>query len=443
MRRSFNPLLFLIGLGSMTQVHLIGQVGISEVFVFLAAPIVFVQDFAQLKRDGFMPMVWLSIITCLSTCISSIINHTAFALFLRGFACNYAIFAGLVVLHRLVRRDMKGIRWYFLGSAISIIINVYAFRTGNDLYKISQYGADDIGALTRNSIFWIGKIGPWVTLPIRGWYFETPLSYSIVAPILFCAYCIFSSESGRSVALSSIGGAVLICLGRKSMHNFSSIGRHFIPLVVIGLVVVYGFKTFYQVAATNGILGEKAQLKYERQTKGRKDVLSLLMGGRMEFFVGLAAAWRSPLWGYGPWPADKEGIYDEFLAKYGDPDDYAQREKNILAAKRAGVYLGADIPAHSHIVGAWVYYGFAGFLMWLYYLYRMFKLLKYDLSSVPVWFGYFAVMIPSTFWHVLFSPFAGRLERAMLMVCMLLAEGVRRGVVWLPNDCVPPVKYRS
>ena len=55
-----NFWLFLIGTFSMTQVRLIGSIGISEVIVFVVAPFVFVSDYRFLKRDGFMPMVNLS-----------------------------------------------------------------------------------------------------------------------------------------------------------------------------------------------------------------------------------------------------------------------------------------------------------------------------------------------------------------------------------------------
>ena len=71
-------LLFLIGLGSQTQIQVVGSIGISELVMFLIGPFIFFLDYRQLKADGFMPFVWLSIFVCMGCVCSGMINHTNF-----------------------------------------------------------------------------------------------------------------------------------------------------------------------------------------------------------------------------------------------------------------------------------------------------------------------------------------------------------------------------
>ena len=67
-----------------------------------------------------------------------------------------------------------------------------------------------------------------------------------------------------------------------------SLSRKFWMLIVIALIMVQLFAVLYKSVALGGILGEKALIKYEKQMKGRKTgVISVLIGGRGEFFSGL------------------------------------------------------------------------------------------------------------------------------------------------------------
>ena len=59
---SLALLLFLLGLGEQTQVRLVGYIGISEFFIFLLAPFIFIQDAQILKRDGFLRLAQLALL---------------------------------------------------------------------------------------------------------------------------------------------------------------------------------------------------------------------------------------------------------------------------------------------------------------------------------------------------------------------------------------------
>ena len=57
---SSSIFLFLIGLFSQTQIHVFGSIGISELPIFVVAPILFVTNVRSLKHDGFFPFLMLS-----------------------------------------------------------------------------------------------------------------------------------------------------------------------------------------------------------------------------------------------------------------------------------------------------------------------------------------------------------------------------------------------
>ena len=120
--------LFLLGTFSMTQIHVVGNIGISELVVFLVAPWIFIQDYRVLKLDGFMPAIMLSILMCAGCVVASIMNHTSVPNFLRGFAAPYTIFSVLVVGHHLVRKSPGGHKWFALGMAMTVTINIFIFQ---------------------------------------------------------------------------------------------------------------------------------------------------------------------------------------------------------------------------------------------------------------------------------------------------------------------------
>ena len=51
--------LFMIGCFSMTQIRLGAKIGISEIFMVLAAPIVYFKNFRYYRQDGMMPILYL------------------------------------------------------------------------------------------------------------------------------------------------------------------------------------------------------------------------------------------------------------------------------------------------------------------------------------------------------------------------------------------------
>lgn len=434
--------LLLIGMFSMTQIRVIGSIGISELVIAIVAPFVFIKDFDRLREDGFMPILVLALLTCISCCISCFVNDTPFAFGIRGFASPYILWAGLVVMHRCLLRNLDGLRWFIVGFAISTVINTFVFQTGADMATFGDGEQVDAQVLISGPLFWVSKLRHFfLDVPIGGFYAITPLIYTIIAPLGMVAFAFATSDSGRAMALSFFASSLFLLVGRKRMSAMKAMSKYFV-VIVIGIVcAAITFKGLYKYAATHGYLTDKAQAKYEAQTKSGTGFLQLLMAGRGETFIGGMAVIRRPLWGYGPWPVDEENIAEEFLLKYGSEEDIAIHLRTMADYARFGISLRQHwLPCHSHIIGFWVWYGAIGGVLWLYVLYLIYRVLKYDMAAMPQWFGYFSFMIPTAVWNICFSPFGSRMYMITLITTLLLADAIRRGKVRLSPSVVAEIE---
>ena len=155
----------------------------------------------------------------------------------------------------------------------------------------------------------------------------------------------------------------------------------------------------------------------------------------MEFFVGAYACMQRPIVGYGPWAIDEDNYYGAFLEKYGTDDDY----KNYIELEKwwqtaVGISWQRLIPGHSHIIGFWLWYGIFGLIFWLYVLSQVVRFLRKDVATVPQWFGFLAVSLPTFLWHVFFSPLTGRVATGMFLVALMMTRAIRMGRVQLPDE---------
>ncbi len=424
-------ILFLIGLFSQTEIRLVGNICISEVPIFLYAPILFIRDYRTLKNGGvlfFLGLVFSAMIGC---AISSCLNSTPMAFFARGFASVYAIFAHTVVLYHLLSRNLKGLRWLLIGIAISSILCIFVFQQGRLMdgsLKGQGIGETSQDAVVNGALFWVGRVGQWALLPIKGWYLNIPLMYSVVVPISYALFCVFVTDSGRSAAMTTLMGAIFIMIVGKSHRKMRKIGRHFLSVLLImgitGAVAKYGYSYF----AKRGTLGEKQQSKYYAQTETGTGVMSFLRSGRAEFFIGLDAVLDKPIVGFGPWANDKGGYIDAYMSKHASVEDMTQ----YLRVRAEQIKMGFTerlLPSHSMLIGFWLWYGLPGAVLWVYVLYLLFTVMRKYLWAVPQLFGFLMLGIPSFIWHIFFSPFGARMERTLFIVIVLIVRAVGRGAI--------------
>lgn len=433
MKRSSWLGMFLFGLGMRFQV-LGSSLCFTEIFVYAAAPILFSSEWRYMRRNGMAVLFWLALLTMFCSAVSCLANHSSQYAVLRGLAVTSVLPCAVVVCHWMLRRNLMSIKWMLLGWALSNFLCTFIFRQSVEVAMSSGGTADDIMA---GPIYWISRVSSFVTLYPKGWYLQCPIVLSAMAPLGLAVFAMATSASGRSAALGAIAAAGIVFLGGKSRAGiFRRFCRRFWLIVGLAVLGVLLANVFYRTAAQRGWLGESARTKYEAQTHGDKkaSVLKVLMGGRIEFFAGFYACLRRPLVGYGPWAIDYDGIYYDFLCKYGNPDDFEKynrtREVEIMSGK-----LGM-IPAHSYLVGFWLWYGVFGFIFWLYVIFVFLRYLRQDCYAVPQWFMWLAAGIPGYLWGVFFSPFADRVNAVMFIVACLMARAVRQGRQPLPRNMI-------
>lgn len=430
-------LLFLAGLGSRTEVRVIGSIAITELFMLIIGPFLFFKNFYLLKREGFLPFLVLTVMSCFGCVIGSWANQTERVFMLKGLAVPVVYFVATVCFHSLLRNDLGALKWFLVGSFLSGIVSIFVFQQATYAVNASGVvleGSDAVASVTGYALFWSNKINEIIKLPISCSYFATPTLYCWVAPIVGVIVSLLCSQgSGRAAAAVGVAGAGLLFLGGKSRKSIARLGRHIFVLIIVGIVGIFVVKMGYSYLAKNGILGYKAQVKYEKQTTMGSGVLDILMAGRMELFCALFACADRPIVGWGPKAEDKGGYVEKFLTKYGSYEDLEQYLR-VLRWSAANGCPYRMIPAHTHIGAFWLFYGIFGLLLWLYVFWLMYKYIRCYASAIPQWFGFLGLLLCGKVWAILFSPPGGRIGDVFFIVCLLFCRAVATNKMKLPYE---------
>ena len=203
------------------------------------------------------------------------------------------------------------------------------------------------------------------------------------------------------MVLLAARSAHLVRLDRRAVRTFAALAVSVLAGVII--VEAYGY------AAGHGLLGGRAQEKYQAQQSS----LGILVGGRPEIIVAARAIRDSPIVGHGSWAKDPK--YAAAL----------QNELRQAGYRGAIVPLSQDlIPTHSHLFGAWVEAGVLGAVFWLWALALGASVLPrlHRLAGGRV--ALVAFLGVSFLWDVLFSPFGAerRLVVPFYLIVLLLAR---------------------
>ncbi len=223
----------------------------------------------------------------------------------------------------------------------------------------------------------------------------------------------------------SLGGAVmlaaLVCevrftpLGRFLSRWKGGI-RAIIFAVAGGAAAYVGLVSAYGRLAESGWLGEEQKAKYEAQSSGE---FGLLVGGRLDLIPAIMAIKDSPLVGYGSWAKDSR--YRSYLLL---ADRFGYRyEEGVLESK---FERSEEIPAHSHILQAWLWAGLPGLLFWLYVAYLVVRAAFGAFASGSALTFPIVFLMILSLWDIAFSPFGSfvRYQWAMrltLFLCVLTA----------------------
>ena len=173
-------------------------------------------------------------------------------------------------------------------------------------------------------------------------------------------------------------------------------------MLLLGFVAIVNI---YETMAANGTLGERVYEKYIAQ-KYSKDGLA---SGRGDAFQSLYAISLNPLFGYGSYAKDKDGIIREYNIK-----------RNIIVSNKEDEGM---LPGHSYILGAWVYAGIFGFIFFAFVL----KFILMCISKGVLLYnqqltGICMYTLVSMVWNILFSPFADRINFLYFIIFLMILE---------------------
>ena len=415
--------------------QIVASLSFTEVFVFAAAPFIFLREKDYMQRNGIMPFFWLSLLVVVGCVIACIANHTASIFALRGMSVTCLLPCAVIVGHWMLRRDMGGFKWMLIGTAISSVLCTFVFQKSVEVTGLAGgvEGEGAVDAIMSGPIYWITRLNAILRSIPEGWYLQCPIFVSVGVPLFMAGFSMLTTTSGRSSALGAIGTVALILIAGKRRETIRrSLCRKFGLWCCIAVVGIFSMHTLYCVAATQGWLGEEALNKYEQQTQGDTSIKQLLLGGRMESFCGLIACVDKPILGFGPWATDENGYVGEFLTKYGTYDDLMSYNKSVERRLAFGRTTRL-IPCHAYITMFWLWYGIFGLIFWLYVIFVFLRYLRQDCWSVPQWFMWIAASMPSYMWAIFFSPWADRVGGVVFIVSCLMARAVRKGCQRLPD----------
>ena len=378
---------FVLPTVSFVQVIVIGQLIVSELLMVVMLPWLWsAQDRPRISR--WFVVIWAGWL--LSQVMTDLIRGSAFVDFARGWSAivfTFTDFAAILVLAGTPRRA----RLFALGLATSGLLSYFVARSG---FAVSD---------------------PWkfaLAVPI-GFGLAACLSGGMGARLRSFAVGVFVVFGVLNFLFGfrSLGGVSLLTAGYLTLSAIASrpkIARPHSLLRVAAALVFLGFAVggilqIYDTAASQGLLGSSAQIKYLDES----GALGVLVGGRSEILVSAQAIIDSPILGHGSWAKDFR--YAELLTAQLSSLGYE------IGAGPSDVGL---IPTHSYLTQAWVWAGILGGAFWLVILviavWLLGTLYSFRVTLLPL-------LVFSTIlllWNIAFSPYG---DVARIVACYGIA----------------------
>ena len=359
---------------SFLEITIIGRLIVTEILLLAILPWLWrVRDRPPLPR--WFLVLWAGWL--LSQIVTDVVVGSALRDYARGWAgivFTLTNFAGILVLVSTPRRA----RLFALGLAVAGLLGF--------LFVPNPFAADD----------------PWK------WGLAVPVVLVVAAglsgrvgarwPWLTVAVFVAFGSLNLMLGYRSLGGVALLAAGYLSLCAVVSRQQSAAPqstfrpvlgivfLATAGLVVV----ALYSAAASQGLLGPEAQAKYANQA----GAFGAILGGRPEALVSSQAILDSPVVGHGSWA--KDPYYAKLLAERQQAFGYEVTPE----------YVGTDlIPAHSFLLGSWVWAGLLGAAFWFAVaavsVWLLANLYPIRLEVAPILV--FSAM--SLLWNIAFSPY--------------------------------------
>ena len=401
-------ILFLIGAFSMTQLRIVGYIGVSELIMLGLAPYVFFRNAKLLRQHGFMPLLTLAALWGLSALATDLYRQNIFVNTIRGIAPPIAVMAGTICIHALLHDDLRRFKWLLVGFSVTVFLSTFILQPGSSSAGAAEQGISATKAVLGYKLTLLSMVSAIVVLPVQLAYLRIPF-VSAILTVLLAIFALL--QGGRSAFLCLLLAAGMQLLVGGQASRIRRVTRMALPLLAVLLAVSWGASKIYGYSAMHGYMGEDERVKYEEQAAKKIGVLS----GRLDFMGSLLAIRDSPILGHGSWRPDYEG----YMLKAMDMIDDREGAEMYLSSNAIGW-----IPGHSHIWGSWVANGIFGGVFWVFVLVLLWRFVFNDLAVFPAMYGYFSLLLPGFIWDILFSPFGNRQQKVAAIVLVLLVRNV-------------------
>jgi O-antigen ligase len=351
---------------SRLTIDFVGRLAISELIALIIVPFKLkslFRTYPVLKKITFIYLLLL-----FSLILSDIINSTPSQDYFRGWAC--IIFSYLSLCFLLSQINNKSVVFFLLFYAFSL------FLFGEDI---------DLIYMDENSNYFKARIAPFLSQIVLLLAYLLYKANKNIPVFIFLGYGLLSIVLGaRSSSLPFLLSALLLFV---KMKNINLSGIRIFSVGIFVLIIFYAGYCVYISQVLNGsiISGNSQQLQ---RVKNPYNPFELLTEGRTETFVAYDAIKKKPLLGYGSWAKveNYQGILPLSVTFF--------REKGI-------------IPAHSVILGVWLWAGMIGFISIILLYWVLLKLFWKSYKDRNTNIGILILLIPMVItmvWNALFSP---------------------------------------
>lgn len=391
-------LVFAIGLAASFSVRLVGSFPIAEFIVIPIAPVVIILQSRRIFKRGMTGIFILMGLWLLGQMLTDAYRRTPANDWMRGWAAIVFFALDLACLAALLERNDRRKVVFLTGIAIGSLLSIqFQPIVGPDPWKFGySYGTMLIVVLI--SSYFFSRRRYIITGLLFAGLIGVNLIFNYRSPILFLLVVIVLV---LPVAPERVGSM-------KLLPQRGSLARVAI-LAAMALGAGAASSALIHWATSIGLAGEDAQAKNLEQEESKQ---GLLLGGRPEIFVSSRAVMESPILGHGSWAKDLK--YVEMLNDIQIENGFQTDLKDL--EEEEGV-----IPAHSHLMAAWVWAGVLGAIFWAYIFWLVLKTTIVVSNLRPPLAPVYAWILVSYLWAILFSPFGreDRIVEAAIIVIMV------------------------
>lgn len=401
-RRS-DLIVFVFGLGSNLYINVGGYLAISEgVAVFLGTAALFRlytrPGDLNIKVACNLGLLWLA-----GALVADLWNGTSLNFMVKGLSKAALIVLQLALAYEYLRSDLRRIRWYFVGVALSSLLSIYILKPGS-IAAFEQL--NDLALTDSFEKQWIAVV-LYTTLAM--WFFagkSHPSLSAVVVAVIGTWVMLSGARSSGALLLLASFSVYAVQLSAKSEGDRTE-QRAFRQMFSISAVLAIGILVFvgYRTAAYNGWLGDRGYEKYVAQSASK---FGLLLGGRTDFLAGLLAIQESPLLGHGTWAPDVAGY--RFQAASIAGVEYYQMDGNA----------DGRIGGHSNILEAWAEHGILAVPFWIYLFYFTIRCFSTGIYYHFALLGPLIFLLYGRMWDFFFSPINARTTLAFTFALFIL-----------------------